>query len=469
MVVLVFSVLSIPLLMKWHYQMLILSWNASISPFLFPGRPYLWMFMAVISCFFAVLSRATDPNKRFLSAPAVTVSLLFTLAVVFITALLTGGITVRALGAERYGGKGYFYIALAIMGYFAFISQQIPTSKAKLYIAMFFLPGITAVVSNLAYIGGPAFYFLYELFPPENALNQVIADNSMSAGGARINGMVAVAQSIWCLLLAFYGVEGLFDFRRPWRMGLFALAAFGCTLGGFRSAIVFLAMVYLAMCVFEKLWRSARVVMLSLAAVTAMAVVLLLFVHELPLSAQRAISFLPLDVDPIAKQNAIESTEWRVEMWRAVLPDVPKYFFSGKGYSMDPNDLFLANESATRGFGISAEAMIVGGDYHNGPLSVIIPFGVYGAVGFCAFFITSWVALFRNYRYGAPELQRINTFLLALLTGHIVFFFLIFGAIYSDLYRFVGIVGLSIALNGGVRRPQTQMTAYDEVAEEVTS
>ena len=91
---------------------------------------------------------------------------------------------------------------------------------------------------------------------------------------------------------------------------------------------------------------------------------------------------------------------------------------------------------------------MVAGDYHNGPLSIVIPFGIWGLIGFGWFLVAASRFLYHNYRFGDPALQRINTLLLAVFLAKIVFFFLIFGALYSDLYAFTGLAGLSASLNG---------------------
>src|SRR6186997_1829434 len=76
-VVLVLSLLSVPLFMKWHHPLLILSWNASANPLFLPGRPCLWMLMALISLFFAILSRSVNSNRRFIQVPSMTKPLMF--------------------------------------------------------------------------------------------------------------------------------------------------------------------------------------------------------------------------------------------------------------------------------------------------------------------------------------------------------------------------------------------------------
>src|SRR5438034_467706 len=166
-VVLVISLLSVPLFMKWHHPLLILSWNASANPLFLPGRPSLWALVGVTSLFFAVLGRSVNPHRRFVQVPSITRPLLFLAAVVMATALLTGGIHIRSMGSDRYGGKSYFYILAAIGGYFALTSQRIPLHRAGLCVGMFFLAGLTSLIGNLAFSAGPHFYFLTAFFVPD--------------------------------------------------------------------------------------------------------------------------------------------------------------------------------------------------------------------------------------------------------------------------------------------------------------
>src|ERR1051326_4389954 len=84
-VILVISVLSVPLLMKWHHPLLILCWNLTANPLFLPGRPALWALMGMTSLFFAILSRSVNPHRRFVQVPSVTRPILFLAAVVMIT------------------------------------------------------------------------------------------------------------------------------------------------------------------------------------------------------------------------------------------------------------------------------------------------------------------------------------------------------------------------------------------------
>ena len=64
-VVLVLAILSIPLLMRWHHALLVISFNSVILPYFLPGRPNLWLVMSVVSLFFLGLNRALARKCHF--------------------------------------------------------------------------------------------------------------------------------------------------------------------------------------------------------------------------------------------------------------------------------------------------------------------------------------------------------------------------------------------------------------------
>src|SRR5258706_3127151 len=185
-IVLVLVVLAVPLMMNWYHPLLVLSWNACIMPIFLPGKPLAWMVMAPVALLFALLNRSVSRQHRFISNPSVTKSLLFLLAVVLVTGQLTGGIRFHALGAERYGGKHYFYMLAAVAGYFAFTSQRIPAHRAGVYLALFFLPCLTSLISNLAYMAGPGFFFFYNIFSASFSQDQTIPRSFTSRGNSAI-------------------------------------------------------------------------------------------------------------------------------------------------------------------------------------------------------------------------------------------------------------------------------------------
>ena len=139
-------------------------------------------------------------------------------------------------------------------------------------------------------------------------------------------------------------------------------------------------------------------------------------------------------------------------MWKAMRPDLPKYFWLGKGYALSATDLYLAEATMHQNRMPSYYGAIISGNYHNGPLSIYVPFGAFGLLAFLAFVCISLRSLYLNARWGNEQLRTMNRFLLAYFTARVVLFFGAFGAISSDLYVFTGLIGLSVALNRGVCR-----------------
>jgi hypothetical protein len=440
------TALMIPIALTHHYLALILTWNASMIAFFLPGQPPVGTVMAVVSLGFFLLNRSMRKHTTAIDVPQLKWSLLFILAVILITAKFTGGMSGRALGGETWGGKRYLGLLGGIAGYFALTSQPFPAKRRHLYAFLFFLSGTTAVVSDLVYLAGPDFYLFYLIFPSQLASMQATSQDVL----VRFSGFTWASLMAIFFMLIRYGIRGILDFARPWRALIFvSLLAFGA-LGGFRSAIIIIALVLIFLFIFEGLVVTKFFPILLMFALLV-SVFAVSFANRLPTSIQRSLSFLPLDVDPVAKQDALSTLDWRLQMWRTLIPEVPQYLLLGKGFAFSGTDYTLMQEAIRRGLYTSFEATLISGDYHNGILTIIIPFGIFGMLGFCWFCMAALHVLVCNYRYGDPADQTINTFLLSYFVGRLTFYLVFYGQFDLDLSLFTGIVGVSVAFNGGVK------------------
>jgi hypothetical protein len=373
-----------------------------------------------------------------------------------ITALLSGSIGLRVLGSSVFGGRKYVNILASFVGFLALTIQGLPRKNAQTDLKAFVLGPATSAISNVAYMLGPNFYFLFLLFPVEMAMSQAMADLSPQVGAIkRYSGFSNACDAIVMFSLLKWGFKGVLQPTKPWRMALIVAGfALGMT-SGFRSAILVPLVVLMVQFFAEGLHKTKYA--LGFGGFLAAALVFLAaFSESLPLSAQRAISFLPVRVDPVAAIDAKNSLAWRFAMWKVVLHEVPQHLWMGKGYAIDPTDIYLAQESVKRGFQSDYELSVQTGDYHNGPLSVLVPFGVVGVVTLILFIVACIRALARNLKYGDPEVKNINTFLFSYFVGFFIYFVLFFGGIEVHLWIFVSTVGLSLAVNGGVKAPVTQ-------------
>ena len=126
----------------------------------------------------------------------------------------------------------------------------------------------------------------------------------------------------------------------------------------------------------------------------------------------------------------------------------------------------MAQSDVRLGFEEDYYQLMMAGDFHSGPLSVLISFGIWGVIGFLWFSVAALRLLHRNYLYGDESLKTINTFLLASFIAQLLIFLVIYGSFHFELFKFTGLVGLSVAINGGMcRKPApTPAAAVAETA-----
>jgi hypothetical protein len=445
----VLSFLALPLIIQWNHALLIFFWNSAFIAGFLPGSLQLWTIFAVLTFGMGVVHKVMG-HKNFIRAPELTKPILLLAAVVLLTAKLRGGLGMRVLGSGSFGGKNYFYILAAVLGYFALTSQSLSIAKGARAVKWFFLSGLTFGMTNVVYLLGPTFYFLFYFVSLDFVYGQAGADWTQDVV-KRLGGLAPSANSLICFVLVRWGLRGVVDFTKPWRLALLLVAVAAGFFSGFRSNVAFMGILLLVQFVVEGLWKTYLMPVLVLLGILCLAPVLL-FANRMPVAVQRSMAFLPVNIDPSVRMEAMNSSEWRYQMWGAVLPEVPKYLLIGKGYSIDPVDLYLTETASHAGLISGYEGAMLSGDYHNGPLSVLMPFGAFGAIAFLWMMVAGIKALQRNRLYGDPKLKLINDFFLAYFVTQCLFFFFVFGALNSQLSVFLGVLGLSVSLNGGVCR-----------------
>src|SRR5208282_5663998 len=387
-----------PLLLRWHHPLLLLSWNTGVSLFFIKGAPSLWLVMVVLSLGISLLERTLSSERHFIRVPQITWPLLCLVVVALITARLTGGFGVRAFGSDIYGGKKYVYLLAGILSYFALTARRIPPERAGLYVALFFLGGVLSMIGDLFSIVPSWAHFVFWFFPPDpNAFY------AFQVGETRLGGVALAGAAIWCFLMARYGIRGIFLSGRLWRPFMFFLPFSLIFLGRFRYQFIFVGLVFTLQFFLEGLHRTRLFPIFAWVGIMAMVAIVPL-ASKLPFTVQRTLAILPLQLDSEARRDAQDSLDWRVNMWKALLPKVPQYLLLGKGMAITPEEY---NEMMGTSLGIAAgtfdpgqDPMALSYDYHNGPLSVLIPFGLWGGIAVLWFFAAALWVMYRNFRYG---------------------------------------------------------------------
>jgi hypothetical protein len=442
-------ILFLPVLLKYHHPLMILSFTSPLVAFFVKGSPSFFLVMVAISLTISVTERALN-QPRFINVPQAAWPLICLIGVVLITAKMTGGIGLKAFGSDVYGGKKYVFLIVGILSYFAITARPIPSQKANLYIALFFLGGTLNFIKDL-YPFSPG--FLHPVFwaiPPT-----YFGTSDIELGTTRLTGTAWAATAVINALMARYGMRGIFLGDKLWRPIVFFLSLVLIFFGGFRSALVITGATVLLQFFLEGMHRTKLMPFFILFVIAGILTIIPLGA-KLPYTFQRTLAFVPesiVHLDSGAREEAQGSLDWRLDMWQALLPQIPKHLLLGKGYAITMEDwASMGPGTAIQSVDAGSQALALSSDYHSGPLSVILPFGIWGTIAFLWFLAASISILYNNYRYGDPALKTANTLLFTYYVVSTLDFFFIFGDLANGMATFAGMLGLSVALNRGVCR-----------------
>ena len=462
----VLAALISPIFIKWHYPILIFGIGCPMIMFFLPGRPPMWQVVVAVSLSIAIVERTLSSGRRFISVPAMTAPLMFLLGTIILTMELTGGIGFHQLGSSGGGGQKYVYCFTGIAMFFALVSRGIPKNKRNFYIFIYFFSATLNIFGDIGPMLPPPLNYVNLLIAPSGAALQSDAALGVSRFGAISSGCNAVL--LW--MLAKYGIRGIFLSGTVWRLPAFCLLTAASQLGGYRSALITFLIVFIFLFFLERLHRSKLVFVFLLGGALAGAL-LVPFAGHLPKVMQRSLAFLPFaNVNSEVRMDAEGSSEWRLAIWRGLLPQIPQYLLLGKGYSFTEADweymgggAYAGQANAAAQLDATQQALALSSDFHSGPLSTLIGFGIWGAIGMIWLMAATLRLLYRNYRYGDPELKTINAFLLANCFTTIILFLFVMGAFQNDIGNFAKFAGLSVALNWGVRQPQSKPIAVQRI------
>lgn len=439
---LVFGLLISPLLLRWHLQLLYGLWNSTVGLYFLPGDAPLWLVWGLVSLVLIWGERSFFREREFVNVPILTRALAVFAVVVVVTLLARGGIGIKWLGSgELAGGRKYLYILGAMIGYFALSLKPVPPERVNLFVGLFFLGGLVAFVGPLAVWLGAPFDRLQFVFHPGEGVTS-------SDGMFRVKGFATVGMGIVGWLLSRYGFGGVFHQARLWRPALLVIGLGIGLLSGYRTLLVLFAVALVGLFFFEGWHRTRWLWGWLVAGLIALAVVVPVTPY-LPAPIQRAVAFLPLPVDPAVRFDAEGTMEWRYGLFEALSSDVPRYFWLGKGMAISARDMEWA-ETLSQFGGKSWDYSYITGEHHNGFFSVIIAFGIWGLLAFLAFIATGFWVLLQNFRFGEERLRSVNGFLFLNYIGWVLLFFTYWGTLYWSMRDFAGILGLGVALNGGL-------------------
>lgn len=230
------------------------------------------------------------------------------------------------------------------------------------------------------------------------------------------------------------GVAGLFLYDRhsritPMVVLTVALSFIMLGLSGHRTVVVLLGLTVLVyMAVRQRTARFSQFLKFTVV-LTLLLAALYYFVGKLPLTFQRPFAWLPgIGITYEAGASAAVTSQWRIELWRQLLPMVPDYLWVGRGMAFNAGEAnaaaVLASDRATQYMYFAAIH-----NYHNGPLWLVLDLGVAGFVAGVIFMLGGVVRYGRALRRIAPgeHWQTAYVVFYSLFTGYCIFFFAVIG------------------------------------------
>jgi hypothetical protein len=360
-----------------------------------------------------------------------------------------------AFQTAMVGGRPYFEILLAFASFLILSRVNLKDSIARVFPFFMVIPsfmiGGMEVLARLVPSFGQALSGIYTGIGGGAGVAGMFADEQ-KLGETRFTGLQLTGVMGVLALCARYNPITLVSPFHPLRTLLFAASLLAIFLSGFRSAILFAIVAFLISAVLRKrsheLWLASAIAALGLITMISLQGT----VVQLPLTMQRALSWLPGDWNAEAVRDAEGSSQWRVEMWQWAWEDTrimrDKIWGQGFGFTLDEMNIIanamLAGQTGGAFVGGSQqESFMIMGSFHSGPLSTIKFIGVVGLLLYyplmCYMAVLAWKLCRKAYGTKA--------FTLALFIGiPIIYepfnFVVIFGGLDSNYPRLLFWAGL---------------------------
>jgi hypothetical protein len=309
-----------------------------------------------------------------------------------LSVFLRNPVGTESLGSNRVGGKPYVDVIIAYLGYWVLARASVGLRQAR-FVPLLTLFGTSASAAlnflsyRLPWLVGPISMVYAGIAAAENNADMFAEFQDEGARYFYLQGVGISLTNAACSLWRPLTLVNPLHFRR---FVCFMLGIGAILLSGFRSGFFGVAEIFLLSSYFRGGWREAM-------RVTMVGGGLLVFImigqgrlFDLPYPAQRALSFLPGKWDESAKMEAQGSTEWRLEMWEAMLTGNKyiqnKWLGDGFGFTHQQLEIMTAN-MMTGTTEDQQENLMINGGVHSGPVTAIRYVGYIGLLMFLIFLV----------------------------------------------------------------------------------
>jgi hypothetical protein len=369
------------------------------------------------------------------------------------TVFVRNPVGVSALGSGMVGGRAYID---AVMGFLAFVILSRMTLGPSLALRLPFfaiLPQIgTALLAAVTHYVPSTVPFAATIYSDvDTSTFQNI--EGPEAGGDRVNGILGGVEAGLLALLSYFPPLTLLSPVRLLRFLCFATVCAGFALAGFRNGILFLGFAFPTAAYFRNGINRALLVLVAGSALVFALIAAQNSGFTLPITAQRALSFLPGDWNADAKADAEDSSEWRFYMWDVVL-HTDTYIHNrllGDGFGFSSRELEIMEQQQEVANETTQENALIVGTFHSGPLSAVRYVGVVGLILYVLLLVVA-----ASYAWRLLVISRGTDFFpLALFVGisaiyEPLMYIFIYGAFDNDLPNTLFVCGMLKLLSKGL-------------------
>lgn len=329
----------------------------------------------------------------------------------------------NVFGAGNVGGRPYFVLALCITSGWLLSTLQVPSKEIKWAMRLSIIGSLVGVPLQVARYGSLSV---------------------MSEGAARISSFIPI--SITLAQWISSRISPLKALLRPSWAFLIILSMALAAGSGYRNTVAAAGLIYLIALFYHGGIPSIIIAsMLSIFVLTFIAIINLNY--PLPRNIQRALSPFPGTWDERYVEDAVNSTDFRTEMWKeALITDRwihNKILGDGIGITAQQLQSNIAIAEARIGrvaSGLTAqqENMLITGSYHSGPVHSI------RMVGYLGFFILVG-AMIRLAVHAHRQIMRcrgtewypVALFFGVPMISHPVFFVFVFGEYHTGVAQWM--------------------------------
>ena len=344
------------------------------------------------------------------------------LSLIVITAFYRGW-GLRILDGTTWGGMQYVNLIAALFFYLFSYYVTITQKQLERTIRWLFVLSLIPAAGCLLVHFMPSMKWIENVVPMEKNEQQWQASE-----GVRWAAMQSSA--IWMGILALL----IYDRRTKFTFVVVLVSVLSFImlgLSGHRAVAVLLGLIIFVY-IFVKRREARLFQFLKLAGVMIILVTIIyIFVGELPRTFQRAFAWLPgINVSYEAGMDASNTSEWRIELWRQLIPMIPDYLWIGRGLAFSQIEAqsasVLASDVGTQHLYFTAVHL-----YHNGPLLLVLDLGLFGfalGLGFMLSGIVHYGRLSRRILGGSGWNTAYIVFY-SFFVGDCIFFLTVFGAV----------------------------------------